>query len=73
MSAPLHDDDPAAEVETPAGVVRNLTPAEHVVPAPEGGWRGADLSDAELVDDAHIEADPTSQVLKPLQEFSDGA
>lgn len=29
MSAPLHDDDPAAEVETPAGVVRNLTPEEY--------------------------------------------
>lgn len=44
---------------------RNLTPAEHVVPAPDGGWRGADLSDNELVDDAHIAADPDSYVIEP--------
>lgn len=29
MADPLHDDDPTAEVNTPAGPVRNLTPAEY--------------------------------------------
>lgn len=29
MTKPLHDDDPAAEVTTPAGVVRNLTADEY--------------------------------------------
>lgn len=29
VSAPLHDDDPAAAVTTPAGVVRNLTAEEY--------------------------------------------
>lgn len=43
--------------------VRNLIPAEHVKPAPEDGWRAADLSDDELVDDAFVEADPESFVL----------
>lgn len=29
MTDPLHDDDPTAEVTTPAGVVRNLTAEEY--------------------------------------------
>lgn len=46
-----------------------LPPAQHVIPAPEGGWRGADVADAELVDDAHIEADPASRVVAPMPQF----
>lgn len=38
----------------------DLEPAEHVMPAPEDGWRGADLSEDELVDDEFITADPDS-------------
>lgn len=49
--------------------LRNLTPAVHVVPAPTTGWRGADLDDSELVDDAHIDADTTSHVVAPLPQF----
>lgn len=33
---PLHDDDPAAEVETPAGVVRNLSAEEYAASYADG-------------------------------------
>lgn len=42
-----------------------LTPAEHVVPAPDDGWRAADLSDDERVDDAFIASD-AARVYAPL-------
>jgi hypothetical protein len=41
----------------------DLEPAEHVKPAPADGWRGADLTDDELVDDEFIAADPDSFIL----------
>jgi hypothetical protein len=44
---------------------RVLRPAEHVVPPPVDGWRAADLSPDELVDDEFIAADPTSYVVEP--------
>lgn len=47
--------------------LKNLTPATHVVPAPEQGWRGVDLDPAELVDDDFIEADPNSMVLPAIK------
>lgn len=43
---------------------RELTPAEHVVPAPSGGWSASDVDPTELVDDAWIAADPTSAVVQ---------
>jgi hypothetical protein len=47
-------------------VLASLTPAEHVVDPPSGGWSAADLSEDELVDDAFIEADPTSVAIRPF-------
>lgn len=43
-----------------------LTPAERVEPDPTEGWRGADLSDDERVDDDFIAAD-AARVYPPLQ------
>jgi hypothetical protein len=45
---------------------RDLTPAEHVVPPPADGWRAADLSDDERVDDAFIAAN-SGRTYAPLQ------
>lgn len=42
-----------------------LTPAHHVVPPPADGWKAADLSDDELVDDDFIAACAT-RVYPPL-------
>lgn len=46
-------------------IVASLKPAEHVVDPPVEGWSGADVTDDERVDDAFIEADPTSVTIKP--------
>lgn len=43
--------------------MRDLRPAKRTCPDPEGGWRGADLSPDELVDDQFIEADPDSKLI----------
>lgn len=47
-----------------------LTPAQHVMPAPDDGWRGADVADEERVDDAFI-ADDAQRVYPPLQPEND--
>lgn len=47
---------------------RNLIPAEHLEEPPADGWRGADLSEDELVDDQFIEADPTSYVVREADD-----
>lgn len=44
----------------------DLTPAEHVGPDPEDGWKAADLADDERVDDDFIVAD-AARVFEPLQ------
>jgi hypothetical protein len=41
----------------------DLQPARREHPDPEEGWRGADLTDTELVDDEFIAADPGSVVV----------
>lgn len=43
---------------------RDLTPAEHVAPAPDGGWSASDVEGGELVDDQFIAADPDSYVIE---------
>lgn len=43
-----------------------LLPARRRVPDPVGGWRGADLTDEERVDDEFIAAD-AARVYEPLQ------
>lgn len=42
-----------------------LTPAKHVEPSPEDGWRGEDITDEERVDDDFI-ADDAQRVYAPL-------
>ncbi len=37
--------------------LNELKPAEHVEPAPEDGWKAADLDEDELVDDDFVAAD----------------
>jgi len=55
-----------AEQEQDEELIASLTPAEHVVDPPQDGWAGADLTDDERVDDAFIEADPTSVTIRPF-------
>lgn len=54
----------------PSFNLQDLEPAEHVE-EPEQvleGWRGADVSEEELVDDQFIADDPDSFVVEPEEE-----
>jgi hypothetical protein len=44
---------------------KGLVPAERDEPDPVQGWRGAELTEDELVDDDYIAQDPTSFVVDP--------
>lgn len=44
----------------------DLTPAQHVAPAPRDGWTAADVSDDERVDDEFI-AEHAARVHQPLK------